>query len=335
MCILYIAMTLMATPFVHALHSEDELQMGSPKPALYPDTSQSDSASTQSVYGPELSRTTATPALPVVAVDAVVVGEVLGGYNTIAAATWTGAARGLLHGKRRPEKYSKCSVCTLISCNMDTKICSGHCKRNRRLFTCRTRGRAGGVCYSVDKPNPLSLEADPLDPLRSVEIATTAPYIGCANITGLPSGCPAEGTRGMLDGELEFTVRSSSCEQYLYNLTCAEGVNITPFHPFGYCTCLIEYDGGGVALGPCSLSELKYTAPRLQDTDGVPIRVTPAGNMTMTTYGEREEVDIRTYRYDTVFELGFVSVNVEMVLWAALQNGGTNLTLDGPLEDYL
>ena len=277
---------------------------------------------------------TAAPAPPFVTVDAVVMEEILGGHDAAAAGSWAGAARGLLHGKRRPSKYSTCSMCTLISCNKDTKICSGHCKMNRRLFTCHTRGRGSSVCYSVDKPDPLSLEADPLDPLRSVEVAATAPFIGCANITGLPSGCPAEGTRGVLDGGPEYTVLSSSCEQYLYNLTCAEGMNITPFHPFGYCTCMIGYDGGGVAPGPCSLSELDYAAPRLQDTDGVPVRVFPEGNMTVTTIGEREEVDIRTYRYDTVFDFSSVSVSVEMEVWAAVQTGGTNLTLDGPLEEF-
>lgn len=326
-------MNLTATFFVHAVRIGTELQVGGPNGTLHQRISPFSSASMQLIHGPELASTTVAPALPFVTADAVVTGEVLWGYNTAAAGSWAGAARGLLHGKRSPSKYSQCNKCTLISCNKVTRICTGHCKKRRRLFTCRTVGRAGGVCGSVDTPDPLSLTPDPLDPLRSVEIAATAPFIGCANITGLPNGCPAEGTRGMFDDGLEFTVYRSSCKQSLYNLTCTDGINRTPFHPFGYCVCELEYDGGGAAGGPCRLAELKYTAPRLQDTEGVPIRVFPAGNLTVTTYGVREEVDISTYSYDTVYEFVSATVNVEMVLWAALQNGGTNLTLDGRLED--
>ena len=338
MCILCIALNLTATHVVHALRIHAELQTGPPNTTLHPRTSRSASTSSQRSHGPELAETTVAPVLPFVTADAIVTGEVHGGYDTDAAASWAGAARGLLHGKRRPSKYSQCNVCTVISCNKAAGICSGHCKKRRRLFTCRTSSgvtRVAGSCGSVNPPDPLSLEADPLEPRRTVEVAASAPFIGCANITGLPNACPAEGTRGILDGGLEFTVVRSSCEQYLYNLTCTQENSKTPFHPFGYCFCAIEYDGGGRVGGPCRLFELNYTAPRLRESDGVPISVYPEGNMTVTMYGERGVFDVRLYSYDTVFELGSVTVHAHMGLWEGVQDfQGMNLTLDGPLEDY-
>ena len=331
MCILFIVISLAAVHLVHTLHSDTVVPLGIPSPSTHPPTSQLPLTTIQPVHGPELARNRLTPAIPFVSVDADVSGEIQGAYSTAALAAGAGSARRLLHGKRRPSAYVRCNACTIISCNQDTKICTGHCRKRQSLFTCRTRTRVSGLCSSVNKTDPLSLEAGPLDPLHSVEITATAPFIGCANITGLPSGCPADGTRGVSDDGSEFTVLGSRCEQHLYNLTCTD---VSRFHPFGYCICAIVHDGGGAVTQPGSLSELDYAAPRLRESDGVPIRVFPEGNTTVTTYGVREEIDTRTYTYDTVFDLGFVSVNVEMVEWVSFPQIGVNLTLAGPSKNH-
>jgi hypothetical protein len=45
----------------------------------------------------------------------------------------------LAHGKRRPSAYAVCPSCTIIGCNKQTQLCSGHCKKKAQLFTCRKR----------------------------------------------------------------------------------------------------------------------------------------------------------------------------------------------------
>eukprot|EP00892_Ulva_mutabilis_P008138 jgi/Ulvmu1/5697/UM024_0044.1 len=146
----------------------------------------------------------------------------------------------------------------MLTCTKST--CSGHCKTGRRLFTCRTRGIfiASGFCNDEDKPDPLSLPAEPLDPLRSLSITATQPFIGCANITGLPNGCPASGTTGITNKE---------------------------------------------------------------------------GNVTMTTFGYREQFDILTNLYRTSFDVPGGVVEVEMFIVHAVQNGGENVTEDGSFAD--
>ena len=322
----------MCVHLVHALHVDAVLPTVQSIPSLNRHASRPASASTQLYHGPQQAGTLATPALPFVTADADVIGEIPGADNITAAAGWAGAARGLLHGKRRVSKYTKCSQCTMISCNNEG--CTGHCKKWRTFFTCRTNGLVGGRCSRADNPVPIGRTPDPLDPLHSVDITVTAPFIGCANITGLPIGCPAERTRGMSDDGVEFTVAGSSCEQHLVNLSCRKNGTDAPFHPFGYCFCTVLYDGGGASFLPCNLSELDYRAPSMKDTDGVPIRVFPEGDRTVTTYGVREELDLRRYEYNTTFDLGYVTVDVEMVHWGAIQMGGENLTLDGLLEDF-
>ena len=294
-------------------------------------TSATSKASKLFVHGPELADGTILPLLPFLMEDAEVTGEVRG-VDT--AAGWAGAARTLLHGKRRPAKYSRCNVCTMISCNKNTNLCSGHCKRKGKLFTCRRKGvtAAASPCTD-DRPEVSNLPADTLSPLRSVAVAATAPFIGCANITGLPSGCPAEGTRGVSDDGQRFTVLGSSCEQYRYSLQQCEreGPTVTPFYPFGYCKCVTKSNVGLLDLGACRLSELRYKAPRAADTGGVPVRVVPEGKITMTTYGESEELDLGRYRYDMVFNFLGATVDVEMVVRDAILNEADDVTLDGPV----
>ena len=286
--------------------------------------------SKQFIREPKMAKGTMVPMLPFQVEDSEVVSEVRG---QDAQAGWAGAARGLLHGKRRPSKYSRCPECTMITCN-GGGLCSGHCKRRRKQFTCRApfiRTAAAFVCFDE---SPVTVPADTLAPLRSVDVAATAPFIGCANITGLPSGCPVPGTRGESDDGQRFTVLHSLCEQYRYSLKQCEREfqPVTPFYPFGYCVCLTRSDAG-FDVGPCRLSDLRYTAPDAAETGGVPVRVVPEGNMTMTTYGIREELDERTNTYRTNFSSFGEIVHVEMVVWDAVLITAENLTVDGPLAD--
>ena len=317
--------------FVHALHDDAVLPMRPPNPVPHQRISRSSLTSSQIFHVSERTESKVAPTLPLVSADAVVTGKVRWGYNTVGTASWAGAARGLLHGRRRPSKYTRCPVCTEVHCNKGTGFCTGHCKKKATLFTCRPIGRSANSCFDDSKRDPSTLEPDTLDSLDSVVVSTAAPYIGCANITGAPSGCPAEGTRGFNDERmLEYTVLSSSCEQHLYTPPC----NDTLFYPFGYCSCVIGFEGGGPAHVPCYLPHLDYTAPPLQDTAGVPVWVIPEGNMTVTTYGIREEVDRRALMFDTVFDLGFASISVEMAVWTAHVGPGEDIVLEGPFPDH-
>ena len=325
--ILFIVNCLTLMHFVHALH-DNALATGPTNPARHLRAVRFTSTAMETFHGSVLAKNQVAPALPFVIPDAVLTGEVQGVYSTAAVASWAGAARGLLHGKRRPSKYAWCSQCTLISCDRD-RGCSGHCRKHGKLFTCRSR--FNDVLPHSDDGRNSSVEPDPLGPLQSVVVSVKGPYIGCANIAGLPSGCPAEGTRGFNDERmLEYTVLSSSCRQHLYNVTKDQ----TLFYPFGLCNCVTGYEDGDPARVPCYLPELEYTAPRRQDTDGVPVWVFSEGNMTVTTYGVREPHDQRVLMLDNVFEVGLASVRVEMEVWEAYVGVGTNFVLEGPLEDY-
>lgn len=92
------------------------------------------------------------PELPMVTSDAVVTGAIslkLKAQAAFHAASgdWSGGLRGLLHGRRRPQNYSACPSCSMISCSRATgeTRCSGHCKCSRKLFTCRTNSAPAGA----------------------------------------------------------------------------------------------------------------------------------------------------------------------------------------------
>ena len=292
---------------------------------------ESNEASKHFLRGPGSAADTQVHVVPFLVADAEVTGEVRWA-DTVAG--WAGAARGLLHGKRRPSRYSRCNVCTMISCNKDTGICSGHCKKGKQLFTCRRNSIKAAQAPCTDNlPEISNLPADTLDPLHSVSVAVTAPFIGCANITGLPNGCPAAGTRGEPDDGQRFTVLGSACRQYRYSIKQCERA-FTPYYPFGFCVCLTRSDEGVDDLGACRLPELRYKAPDAAETGGVPVGVVPEGNMTMTTYGVREQLFVSRNTYDARFHFLGATVDAEMVLGDVLLNDAEYLTLDGPLEDF-
>ena len=290
-------------------------------------TSQSSQASNEFFRGPELADGTMVPVLPFVVEVAQVTGEVKGAD---AAAGWAGGARGLLHGKRRRSAYSRCPTCTMITCRGQDGLCSGHCKRRRKLFTCRRQGAFNVASPCIDnRPDFTDLPPDRLPPLNSILVTANAPFIGCANITGLPSTCPAEGTRGESDDGQRFTVLGSACEQHRYSIQQCEreGANITPFYPFGYCECVTRSDAGVVDMAPCRLSELRYTAP---ETGGVPVRVFPEGNTTITRYGVTEELDVGRHRRDMMFNTTGGTVDVKIIVNYATLNEAENITFFAP-----
>ena len=290
---------------------------------------ESNEASKHFLRGPGSAADTQVHVAPFLMADAEVTGEVRWA-DTVAG--WAGAARGLLHGKRRPSRYSRCNVCTMISCNKDTGICSGHCKRGKRLYTCRRNSLKAAKAPCIDNlPEISDLPAAALDPLHSVSVAATAPFMGCANITGLPSGCPTAGTRGEPDDGQRFTVLGSACKQYRYSIKQCERA-FTPYYPFGFCVCLTRSDAGSINLAACRLPEVRYVDPAAEETDGVPVRVWPEGNTTMTLYGVREPLDLVRHRYNTSFHFLGATVDVEMVVEDALLSDADSLTLDGPLE---
>ena len=65
-------------------------------------------------------------------VDGAVVTRVMSSeLQSIIEDGWAGGAawsmRGLLHGRGRPSRYSKCPECTFVACDAKSQ-CSGHCK---------------------------------------------------------------------------------------------------------------------------------------------------------------------------------------------------------------
>eukprot|EP00892_Ulva_mutabilis_P011366 jgi/Ulvmu1/8601/UM045_0044.1 len=277
--------------------------------------------------------------LPFVASDAVVTGFVSAEFEALygsSTAGWARATRVLLHGKRRPSRYTVCPTCTLVRCS-DTLVCSGHCKQARRLFTCHTRGRSFAICSGLSRPDPATLPPDRLDPVRSMHVTAPEPFIGCANITGLPTGCPAAGTNGTTGTGRDYTVLWTRCEQQLYNVTtCGTGSNASqdPFYPYGYCTCRISYAAGELARAtvPCSLPELDYTNPRPRDTGGTTVRVFADGNLTQTAFGDRDDdaPDVLLTRESAEFTIRGADVDVELRVWEAVQMKSDNLTVEAP-----
>ena len=288
--------------------------------------------------------------LPRVMDGAVVIGVMSSEMQSIIEGGWAGGGlwsmRGLLHGKRRPSRYSKCPECTFVACGAQAR-CSGHCKRRGRLFSCRQIGIVGAFCADEQSPDPETLPADRLEPLVSAEVQITAPFIGCANITDTADGCPAAGTAGMLADGSDFTVRATQCNQHRYNLTCTNGPRPTPFFPFGFCWCFLEIES---TLGSpvrewraCRTTEIDIADLGVEISSGgsTPsdntVSVVSTGNYTVSTFGVREAVDIGTYIYDMIYRIDGEMVAIDMGISYAPVSYVDNVTAEAPIpgvDDY-
>ena len=252
-----------------------------------------------------------------------------------AEGTWGGSRRTLLHGKRRPSSYTVCPVCTAISC-VAGGLCSGHCKRSRTLFTCKISGRVANDCATPEdlRPDPTTLPPDALPEVASAWVMVTAPYVGCANVSNAADGCPDAGTTGTLNGE-GVTVLESSCTQHLYDPPCPLSKQEPPtqFYPFGYCFCLLKFDSGKVAGGPCRLSYLDWSGPAGGE-DAVPVQVAPDGAVTRTKFGVTEEADVeeaRTYTLQHKFISQAGPIDAELWIIRRFTSGGFDIVAEGPL----
>ena len=282
--------------------------------------------------------------LPHVVGGSVITGVMSSELQSIVEDGWGEGAmwsmRGLLHGKRRPSRYSKCPECTLIACR-EGGGCSGHCKRGGQLFTCRSIGITGAFCSDEQSPDPETLPVDRLEPLVSAEVQATSPFIGCANITDTADGCPAAGTNGMLADGSDFTVRETQCNQHRYNLTCTNGPRPTPFFPFGFCLCLIE------SASAWGWPESEWRACRTTEIDVADLGVdissdgpTPSDNIasvvstenyTVSTFGVREPVDVRTYSFDISFRIDGEIVAIDMSISYAPVSSDDNVIAEAPI----
>lgn len=258
-----------------------------------------------------------------------------GQVNSTWAQTASGGRRGLLHGRRSPWKYSGCPRCTLVRCSNvgARRVCSGHCKKARQLFSCSSQEQTRGVCNTPldERPDPNTLVPDPIQPLDSVQVLAPAPYIGCANITGVPDGCPDSGTTGAFADGTPLSVFTSWCVQHRYSPDCDDELKPpgTPFHPFGFCQCMFVYEGK-VALGPCETRYVDWEGPSTGDGEH-PVSVSEEGSMTRTTFGVTEPPDFRIYYYSHTFTEKGEDIAVKLDLYTSFPERGENITLEGPL----
>lgn len=216
------------------------------------------------------------------------------------------SSRALLHGKRRAAKYSVCNQCTMISCNRNN-FCTGHCKRRRRLFTCTRRGVVRAVCNDPDPPDAASRPIGVIEPLTSVIVTATAPFLGCATISDQPSGCPVPGTTAVVQNGRHATVRRSECKTNRYKPNCVR----EPQFPFGYCECLVDVAGALQDWSPCRTTEVDLSGSR-----GGSVSVEAGSETTRTGWFDyEEEVDEPWTRHSSLFQLpqGEVKVVLEIV----------------------
>ena len=256
------------------------------------------------------------------------------GAEAIAAA---GGLRGLLHGRRRAFKYAKCNKCTIITCSKEPFICTGHCKKQSRLFTCRTTSRFATVRECPDDPpDPRTLPAEPLGRFDAAVVTATATFIGCANITNRPSGCPVTGTTATTASGRRAVVSASTCMQHLYPPDCG-----SPFFPFGYCECTLAVVGTtGEMVVPCNASGLQ-----LGDGDGTGGNVTTAlsqvavvqlDNVTYTGFSDyTEEGDDPGYSYNHTFSVAGEGVLMTLDLFFGMTVEAEGFVTSGTVDrDY-
>lgn len=172
-----------------------------------------------------------------------------------------GPQRSLLHGSRRPARYSICDTCTIDSCQ--GRACTGHCREDRKLFSCagkRPRRGSGPECLPVEQ-DIFDIPFSPLEPPAGLVLIAPSPYIGCVSIRGQDSriGCPSPGTRGVVpatgdSAAIPYEVQASTCTYTRYLPDCTT----SPLYPVGVCRCLaVADDGEHLGFNPCVFTELE------------------------------------------------------------------------------
>ena len=246
----------------------------------------------------------------------------LGGRTSVSG--WVAGGRRLLHGEpRKPRTYARCPNCTLLWCGRTGlgRRCTGHCRSRLQLRQC-ARPSPGVVCNDTFTPDtssdvPIREPIDPIGLAQRVAVAATAPFIGCANIADLPTGCPPSGTSGSTGGPYSRTYRvtETECNQFAYDVECDVGAHRTPLFPFGYCQCTVEYSDASVSTAPCRLSELSYSGLPALSSGEVPITVVPDGNTTLTTFGVQDSRQLAVFEFSTSFSQGKETVDTGMGIW--------------------
>lgn len=143
--------------------------------------------------------------------------------------------RALLHGPKLPKKYPQCNRCRIIKCNSSTR-CTGHCRRNLKLRFCSTSNIPAAACAFLEDPVIEDFEGLPPSNLSEFDTAVVSvphPFMGCAEIGNLTTGCPARGTRATLPGMGAARVVTTRCRSEYYIPECQ-----SPLLPFGLCECV-------------------------------------------------------------------------------------------------
>ena len=217
---------------------------------------------------PQLRMHAMNPVSPYVIDDAVV-------HNQSALAPWgveeqqaAGGVRALMHGRRRPARYAQCNRCTIVRCAGGSR-CTGHCRRNRKVFHCSDKNAAAksGVSSPRDSGTGIGqcehdgvATVSPLRPPASIVVTATAPFIGCAHIAdrSADAACPAAGVRGVMypagsPTAIEYAVEFSSCTRTEYTPECTN----RPYYPLGVCLCSkVSLSGEDLGYDACDASEL-------------------------------------------------------------------------------
>lgn len=179
------------------------------------------------------------------------------------------AGRALLHGSAKLRKYSKCNSCRMVSCSRSAGFCSGHCRRNKKLFFCSSNTVPFPNCFTSPEPVTLAdVQGRPPDDLNTYDTAVVSvprPYIGCAMAGNRPSGCPRRGTKARLPERKSAKVVRTRCRAEYYIPEC-----LSPLIPFGVCECVYEIDvsaaqkrkgrRGDFVTAPCRTTELSAGA---------------------------------------------------------------------------
>lgn len=244
--------------------------------------------------------------------------------------------RGLLHGPRQLRKYSECNNCRLVSCSTTRRFCSGHCRKNGRLFNCSTKNAPPRVCLDPEEPLTVEdIEGTPpgdIPPFYTAVVSVPSPFIGCANIGNRPTGCPEPGTPATLPGGVSATVLATRCRAEYYVPGC-----FSPLFPFGLCECVYRSSAASsarttffgrngfrssIVVAPCNTTELPAGAG-VGPADGSPseddITVVSTDDFTETWFSDfTEDGQSPDYEYSVTATSTRTSVEASLRVFTAM-----------------